>query len=193
MKRSCLQLKNGVFKRVLSASLFSDCLCPVLNSTCGAVTHAYWWKCFRYPSYNYKVCNWDITILLSWPSKNTFGLCLLMISWNCLSSIYPLIICTNCTDLLRCTQRFVVSRSWDNGVTWCPVQNLKSNRHHEINADQMQSRQTKMQSGWTKMQSRRTKMQSKRTKMQSKQTKMRPNTLSLKKEGRRLFLFYLID
>ena len=136
-----------------------------------------------------------------------------MISWNCLSSIYPSIICTNYTELLRCTQRFVVSRSWGNGVTRCPVQNLKLYRHYEINADQMKSRRTKMQSRRTKMQSWRTKMQFRRTKIQSEQTKMQsewtkiksertkiksertkmqPNTMSLKKEGRPLFLFYLI-
>ena len=129
-----------------------------------------------------------------------------MISWNCLSSIYPSIICTNYTELLRCTQRFVVSRSWGNGVTRCPVQNLKLYRHYEINADQMKSRRTKMQSRRTKMQSWRTKMQFRRTKIQSEQTKMQsertkiksertkmqPSTMSLKKEGRPLFLFYLI-
>ena len=165
-------------------------------------------KIFQISFLQLQVCNRDITILLKWPSKNTFGLCLLMISWNCLSSIYPSIICTNYTELLRCTQRFVVSRSWGNGVTRCPVQNLKLYRHYEINADQMKSRRTKMQSRRTKMQSWRTKMQFRRTKIQSEQTKMQsertkiksertkiksdrtkmqPNTMSLKKKGRPLF------
>ena len=42
------------------------------------------------------------------------------------------------------------------------------------------------------MQSERTKIKSERTKIKSERTKMQPNTMSLKKEGRPLFLFYLI-